>query len=104
LKKLMEVMDHDKPYLKPDFSLPDLAKQVNVSVHTLSQVINEGLQKSFFEMTAAYRIEEAKKLLKSQLNFKIEEIAEQVGYNSKSSFNTSFKKITGKTPSEFRSL
>jgi AraC-like DNA-binding protein len=104
LKKLMEVMDHDKPYLKPDFSLPDLARQVNVSVHTLSQVINEGLQKSFFEMTAAYRIEEAKKLLKSQPNFKIEEIAEQVGYNSKSSFNTSFKKITGKTPSEFRSL
>jgi AraC-like DNA-binding protein len=53
-------------------------------------------------MTAEYRVEEAKKLLKEKQNIKVEEIAEQVGYNSKSSFNTAFKKITGLTPSEFR--
>ncbi len=103
LLKLKEIMTVRKPFLKPDFSLPDLADQLRVSVHQLSQVINEGLGKSFFEMTAEYRIEEAKRLLKEQMNIKIEEIAEQVGYNSKSSFNTSFKKITGMTPSEWRS-
>jgi AraC-like DNA-binding protein len=54
-------------------------------------------------MTAEYRVEEAKRLLREQRNVKVEEIAEQVGYNSKSSFNTAFKKLTGKTPSEFRS-
>ena len=95
-------MSFSKPFLKPDFSLPDLADQLHVTVHQLSQVINEGLGRTFFEMTAEYRIEEAKRLLKEQMNIKIEEIAEQVGYNSKSSFNTSFKKITGKTPSEWR--
>jgi AraC-like DNA-binding protein len=102
LVKLKEAMSASKPFLKPDFSLPELADQLRVTVHQLSQVINEGLGKSFFEMTAEYRIEEAKGLLKEKMNIKIEEIAEQVGYNSKSSFNTSFKKITGKTPSEWR--
>jgi AraC-like DNA-binding protein len=79
-----------------------LARMLGTSVHTLSQVINDGLGRNFFEMTAEYRVEEAKSLLKSQPNIKVEEIAVQVGYNSKSSFNTSFKKIAGKTPSEFR--
>lgn len=102
MEKLRKVMAETKPYVKPDFSLPELARMLGTSVHTLSQVINEGLGKSFFEMTAEYRIEEAKQLLISQPNIKVEEIAEQVGYNSKSSFNTSFKKIAGKTPSEYR--
>lgn len=57
---------------------------------------------SFFEMTAEYRLEEAKRLLREKINIKVEEIAEEVGYNSKSSFNAAFKKITGKTPSEWR--
>lgn len=102
LQKLKQVMENEKPFLNSGFSLPDLAQKLNVSVHSLSQVINDGLGKTFFEMTAEYRIEEAKILLKEQVNIKVEEIAEQVGYNSKSSFNTAFKKITGKTPSEFR--
>ena len=80
-----------------------MAGQPKTSTHQLSQVINEGLGKSFFEMTAEYRVDEAKLLLKDQPNIKVEEIAEQVGYNSKSSFNTLFKKLTGKTPSEWRS-
>ena len=104
LKKMQEMMRNDKPFLRPDFSLPDLARKLNISVHLLSQIINDGLGKSFFEMVAEYRVEESKLLLKNQPNIKIEEIAEQVGYNSKSSFNTAFKKITGKTPSEFRSI
>lgn len=102
LKKLEATMTSGKPFLQPDFSLPALADQLKVSVHQLSQVINEGLGKSFFEMTAEYRIDEAKRLLKEKANIKVEEIAEQVGYNSKSSFNTAFKKITGMTPSEWR--
>lgn len=102
LDKLKRVMETEKPFLKSDFSLPQLAERLKLSVHIVSQVINDGLRKSFFEMTAEYRVEAAKQLLKDQPNIKIEEIAEQVGYNSKSSFNTAFKKLTGKTPSEFR--
>jgi AraC-like DNA-binding protein len=103
LSRLKEVMATQKPFLQPSFSLSDLAQLMNLSSHSVSQIINDGLGKSFFEMIAEYRVEEAKKLLVDQSNIKIEEIAEQVGYNSKSSFNTAFKKITGKTPSEFRS-
>jgi AraC-like DNA-binding protein len=101
LEKLSAYMN-TKPFLQPDFSLPDLAHKLNTSVHTLSQVINDGLGKSFFEMLAEYRVEEAKQLLRDKPHIKVEEIAEQVGYNSKSSFNTAFKKITGITPSEYR--
>lgn len=103
LAKLQQCMTTEKPFLKSDFSLPDLADQLKTTVHTLSQVINEGLNKTFFEMTAQHRIEEAKRLLKEKPNIKVEEIAEEVGYNSKSSFNTTFKKLTGQTPSEWRS-
>lgn len=102
LQQLHHIMIREKPFLRPDFSLPELAQHVGTSVHVMSQVINVGLGKSFFEMTAEYRVEEAKKLLKEKKNIKVEEIAEQVGYHSKSSFNTAFKKLTGKTPSEYR--
>jgi AraC-like DNA-binding protein len=103
LGKLSKVMAEQKPFLKSDFSLPDLAQNVGTTVHALSQAINEGLGKNFFEMVAEYRVNEAKKLLRDRPNIKVEEIAEQVGYNSKSSFNTMFKKFTGVTPSQFRS-
>jgi AraC-like DNA-binding protein len=102
LRKLSDVMRNEKPFLSSDFSLPDLAQRLGTTVHTLSQVINEGLGKNFFEMTAEHRVEEAKRLLKEYHHIKVEEIADRVGYNSKSSFNNAFKKITGMTPSGFR--
>lgn len=85
-------------------SLADLAKRIGESHHHVSQVINERLGKNFFELLASYRIEKAKKILADENSGKltIEEISEMVGYNSKTAFNNAFKKITGKTPSEFR--
>jgi AraC-like DNA-binding protein len=85
-------------------SLSDLAKKTGVSPHHVSQVINEKLGKNFFELLASYRIEKAKRILAEDQTGKItiEEISEIVGYNSKTAFNNSFKKLTGKTPSEFR--
>ncbi len=85
-------------------SLSELAKKIGESPHHVSQVINEKLGKSFFELLASYRIEEAKRILSDtkKNNLTIEEISEMVGYNSKTAFNNAFKKLTGKTPSEFR--
>lgn len=85
-------------------SLAGLAKKVQATPHQLSQVINETKGMSFFELIAWHRVQEAKKLLRNaeHRHLKIEEIGEQVGYLSKSSFNTVFKKYTGRTPSEFR--
>jgi YesN/AraC family two-component response regulator len=66
--------------------------------------LNEKLAQSFFELLAKYRVEKAKKILtedeKNRLT--IEEISEMVGYNSKTAFNNAFKKLAGKTPSEYR--
>lgn len=102
LDKLTRLMTEEKPFLNSDFSLPGLAQALHASVHTVSQAINEGLGKSFSELTAEYRIEEARRLLKDMPHIKVEEIGLQVGYSSKSAFNTAFKKLTRRTPSEYR--
>ncbi len=104
LQKLDSLLTTEKLYKSSNCTLPGLAARLNTSVHLLSQGINDGLKKSYFEMIADYRVEEAKRLLKAEETkfLKLEEIAEMVGYNSKSSFNTAFKKITGVTPSTFR--
>jgi AraC-like DNA-binding protein len=103
-EKLQQHMRSAKPYLEPELTLDDLASQLSVKPKTLSQVINELLQQSFFEFINQYRIEEAKRLLTNPKDKKITvlEVMYDVGFNSKSSFNTLFKKHTGLTPSEFK--
>jgi len=85
-------------------SLSDLAKKIGESPHHVSQVINEKLNQSFFELLASYRVEEAKRVLadKTKNNLTVEEVSEIVGYNSKAAFNNAFKRLTDKTPSEYR--
>jgi YesN/AraC family two-component response regulator len=97
-------MENDKYFLSSTASLSGLAKTIHQTSHHVSQVINENLGQSFFELMATYRVREAKHILKTELGktLTIEEVAEQVGYNSKSAFNTAFKKITSTTPSSFR--
>lgn len=85
-------------------SLENLSKKIGESKHHVSQVINEKLGKNFYELLASYRIEKAKGILTEDKSCRltIEEVSEMVGYNSKTAFNNSFRKLTGKTPSEFR--
>ncbi len=91
-------------FLRSDASIKGLAKVIGTSTHQLSQVINSFKGMSFHELTALQRIKKAKLLLRDPAinNIKIEHLAEEVGYLSKSSFNSFFKKITGKTPAEYR--
>jgi AraC-like DNA-binding protein len=104
LDQLRRCMEDDQEFKNPLVSQPYIAKRLGVPVHHISQVINEKLNQSFFEMIASYRIEEAKSLLKDPEHdhLTIEDLADEVGYNSKSAFNRSFKKHTGVTPSEFK--
>jgi AraC-like DNA-binding protein len=85
-------------------SLSELARRLGESPHHVSQVINEKLNCNFFELLARYRIEKARKIFSEDLKNKltVEEVSELVGYNSRTAFNNAFRKITGKTPSEFR--
>jgi AraC-like DNA-binding protein len=104
LSKIRKEME-DNSYFKNNLaSLPGLAKQINETSHHVSQVINEKLNKTFFELLASYRVEHAKKLIKNDKDLKltVEELSDIVGYNSKSSFNIAFKKYTLMTPSEYR--
>jgi AraC-like DNA-binding protein len=104
LGQLLHHMETVRPWLDPDLTLEQLAGQLGVRPRVLSQVINEGLGQNFFEFINRYRIEEAKLLLMDPADKKITvlEVLYQVGFNSKSSFNTLFKKQTGVTPSEFK--
>ena len=104
LDQLKQCMEVDKEFKNNLVSLPSVSKKLNIPVHHISQVINEMLGQTFFEMIANYRIEESKSILEdpSKEHLIIEEIAEEVGYNSKSAFNRSFKKIVGITPSEYK--
>jgi AraC-like DNA-binding protein len=103
-QKILREMEAQGYYARNLASLKDLAQTIKESPHHVSQVINEVMGKGFFELLAWYRVEEAKRIIAQDTTGKltVEDIAEQVGYNSKSSFNTVFKKLTGQTPSEFR--
>jgi YesN/AraC family two-component response regulator len=103
--KLVILMEEKKLYKDSLISLSRVAKQTGEPAYIVSQVINERMGASFFEWIARYRVEEAKKILSdpSEKMLTIEQVAEDVGYNSKSAFNKVFKKFTGKTPSEYRS-
>lgn len=102
LQKLSDEMELGY-YKNPTVSLPDLSKRVNTSPNYLSQVINEKLNLTFLELINKYRIDEAKMMILDQnLNETIEGIGYLVGFNSKSTFHSAFKKNTGQTPAEYK--
>ncbi|MCU0448359.1 MAG: helix-turn-helix domain-containing protein [Bernardetiaceae bacterium] len=102
--RLLALMENEKPYLDGELALPDLAARLRVSPHHLSQLLNGPLQKSFADFLNEYRTAELKRQLAdaSLAHLKIEELAYNSGFNSKSVYNTVFKKLTGQTPSQFR--
>ncbi len=91
-------------YLNPDISLSQLSEKLNILPYQTSELISRKYQQSFFDLINQHRIEEVKKrLVDPEFNhFSILAIAMDCGFNSKSSFNTAFKKFTGLTPSEFK--
>jgi len=101
---LSELMNVQKPYLDCELNLIKLAELINMTPHQLSYIINTGFNENFFQYVNTYRVEKAKELLvKEEMNkLSILGIAFESGFNSKTSFNTTFKKITGQTPSEFK--
>lgn len=103
MKSLLEYFEKDKPYLNGKLSLKEVADQLEISVNHLSQVINEQLGKNFFDFVNAYRVEEVRQRLSDKRNqdLTLLGIAYDSGFNSKSSFNSIFKKLTGITPSQY---
>jgi len=105
-KQLLALLGTEKPFLNPQVSLTDLSEKLSVSTKHLSQVINQSFNKSFFDFINTYRIQEVQQILKESVDDKMTvlEAMYEAGFNSKSSFNTAFKKETGQTPTEFRKM
>ena len=101
--QLTALMEKEKMYLDNDLNLPAIAEKLGISIHEASFLINETAGDNFYNFINKYRVEEAKSLLAStkmeQLN--ILGIAFESGFNSKTTFNTTFKRIVGISPSQF---
>jgi AraC-like DNA-binding protein len=102
-ERLRQLMETEKVYTEPELSLAMLAARLKIHPNYLSQVINEKEGKSFFDYINNLRVEEFKRLvsLTGSSQYTIISLAYDCGFNSKSSFNKNFKKVTGLSPSEY---
>ncbi|WP_298316569.1 AraC family transcriptional regulator [uncultured Aquimarina sp.] len=104
IEKLQKYMETEEPYLDSSLTIHKLANQLNLPFKDISILINHHIGKHFFDFINEYRIKKAITLLENPLNEKLTilEILYDVGFNSKSPFNTAFKKHTGFTPTQYR--
>jgi AraC-like DNA-binding protein len=103
-EKLLQLMEEKKPHKQVDLTLATLARQMRVSSRILSQAINQNAGTNFNRFINQYRVEEAKKIIaNSEFDYlNMTGVAKEAGFNSDSSFFTTFKKLTGTTPSNFK--
>ncbi len=103
LNRIQVFVENEKPYLNPDLNLAQLSHELAMTPRELSENINGLLGLHFFDFINQYRVEHAKMLLRNHPKKSVTQILYDSGFNSKSSFNTAFKKHTQLTPSSFRS-
>jgi AraC-like DNA-binding protein len=101
--QVSDYLSSSRAFCDPNLTLSKLSKDVGIPPHTLSQVINTGFEKSFPDFINQQRIELAKDLLQQSGAGTILDIAYEVGFNSKSTFYTAFRKFTGMTPKTYLS-
>ncbi|GAA5521139.1 helix-turn-helix domain-containing protein [Aliifodinibius salicampi] len=103
-KEIRKVMEEQKLYQDSDLKLADLAKEFSISSHNLTEILNQYMGQNFYDFVNHYRVKEVKQKLKDpgSKNKTLLALALDAGFNSKSSFNSVFKKQTGMTPSQFR--
>ncbi|MEE4243940.1 MAG: helix-turn-helix transcriptional regulator [Kangiellaceae bacterium] len=102
-KLIEQTLSSEKLYLEPKLTLTDLAKALNQKSHLISQVISKGLNTNFYQLINSYRVQHATEMLGDQnINWPIERIALESGFNNRVTFNKSFKQIIGCTASEYK--
>lgn len=102
IQRLYEIMEDEKAFADEELSLPDLAKELNISAHQLSEILNEHIQKNFNTFVNEFRVKEAQKLLLEEPDRSILSIGVAVGFNSNTTFCTVFSKMTGMSPKQYR--
>jgi AraC-like DNA-binding protein len=101
--KLNNLMRTEKPYKNPDLSVSDLAEMLGTKPHILSKIINDSYHKNFRDFVNTYRVEEFIALANTKefKHYTFLALAQEVGFNSKSTFNLVFKKVTNQSPREY---
>ena len=101
--QLEDFMTKWKPHLDNNLSLKDLAVQLGMSANQLSQLLNDTFHKNYYDFINGYRLDEFIKRYSDpkNRNFTMLSVAYDCGFNSKTTFNTFFKRITGQTPTEY---
>lgn len=104
INRLLYYVAEMKPYLDPELTLSQLAKDLNISRSQLSQLINDGIGDNFYDFINKYRVEQVKHLMIAPevKHLNMLGIALEAGFKSKSTFNLIFKRFTGLTPTEYR--
>jgi AraC-like DNA-binding protein len=104
LEKLIAFVETEKPFLNRDLSIHDLSQLTGIPRHYITQILNEQHKKSFFTFINEYRVKEVITKLKDPKNnhYTILAMAYDSGFNSKTTFNSIFKSLTGFTPSKYR--
>jgi len=104
LQQLQNYMEKERPYRNSNLSIAELSSKTNIPQYLLSRIINGHLEQNFFDFVNEYRVREVTVSLTDpdHSQFTILALAMEAGFNSKSSFNTAFRKSTGITPSEYR--
>lgn len=101
-EKLGVLMGREELFKNPNLKLLDVAKRMNVSQHKLSQFLNDNLGTSFSNFINQKRIDKAIQILEQNNRITLEAVGYESGFSTKSVFYSTFKKVTGKTPSRFR--
>ncbi len=101
-QRLQTLMEEEQLYRNPKLKLPDLAAQLSISPHQLSQLLNDNLGKSFNTFVNEYRVEAACRQIPDLEHLSLEGIGFEVGFSSKSTFYATFKKLVGTTPAKFK--
>ncbi len=102
INQLTYVMNEEKLFQNSNLKIQQVADKMKISKHTLSQLINDNLGKGFPQFLNEYRINEAIKLMASKPEFTLESIGYECGFNSKSTFYATFKKVTATTPAQYQ--
>lgn len=102
-EKIFQYFETEKAYLNPNLNMELLSEEIGFPKYQITEVLNVDIGKNFFQFVNSFRIEAVKKmLLEPELKYSIEAIGYECGFNSKSSFYTVFKNVTGKTPAAYR--
>jgi AraC-like DNA-binding protein len=103
VNRLLNTMVSHEPFLNPDLSIMELSRVTSIPQRSLSSIINRHHGVNFFDYINEYRFKKAADLLISKPNNRnILDIMIESGFSSKSTFNRSFKKLSGMTPTQYQ--